>query len=1019
MLRIFNFIFLFISFNASAVEDSVTHFDRLKEGKNLLLVDEKFVEALKFFTKDLQQISDSRRKVEIAEDMYWISECLFQLRKIKQLEHVLKVSEEFMKRERQDSMYNWLMLTKSKYLIDIGNSKEALKLLLRFDSYNKSANFIIEKKLIIADAYYRISELDISKEIYDYVIKNAIDSSQIAQAYNGIGSYYFMNSEFDSARKYFNLSIKMYTNIYMDINIKTASVIYNLSLISDKYGDYYTENRFIDELIYIFENKNILFHPQIAELYGTKGNIFTIQDDLGKSFFYYIKEKRILQSIYLDDNPRLINIYSNFAELNIIKSNFYLAEIEILNAIDLTKKFYSKKHNLYTQCIVKYSEILIEKKDYRKADSLLKDVIRINQINPNDYLPDAYYLLGCNYLAQKKYDQAILYFHKADQLYVHFFGNKNVYSIDPLTSLSNTYLQMNNSQQALNFANLALNHTIDINRVVFPYDHWECILQILKCKKDIYLQHNQTEVNIKNEIELIKSTIAEASKIKQSYYSNGSQMHYNEKMSELNVLGIFFLTHLYKKADDYFFDNLLFFSENNKANLLRYKISTNESNELLPEVERDKLATITDRLNYFISLNENQEDANFNINDSILRYQTLHETYTKNIEQKYPKIYNIKYGQKPISLKEIQSKLEKDFSFLVYCNDGENYYCINISKQKINYRICGSKNIIDSIIHQYQNKLQDKEFDIKNNLLISNLLLPKELKPNLIILPDDKIQFISFDALYKMPTKQYLIYNHTVQYAFSAGTYFNHSEVSANKNIIGFFPSFENSKYATLNNSEEKNTLQKINTFIQFSDTSATKELFLKNYKKAGVIHIASHLIADSISPLESHILFQKNKGNKLTINEIWKLNSNMQLVSMAACKSNFGASQTGEGNLNFAWAFHYAGAHNVLSTQWNASDKSTSTITSYFYKFLANGKSKEEALQLAKINYLKSTDAIGAQPFFWANYCLYADNTKINISHSLLYYSCICLLIIMLISIVMLVFYKKVVSKKSIFVLC
>ena len=78
----------------------------------------------------------------------------------------------------------------------------------------------------------------------------------------------------------------------------------------------------------------------------------------------------------------------------------------------------------------------------------------------------------------------------------------------------------------------------------------------------------------KDDIELIKQTIKEANKIKQTYFSNGSQLYYAEKIVELNEIGIYLLTHFYNKKDEYFFDNLLSFAENNKANLLRYKIST-------------------------------------------------------------------------------------------------------------------------------------------------------------------------------------------------------------------------------------------------------------------------------------------------------------------------------------------------------------------------------------------------------------------------------------------------------------
>ena len=202
MIRIILFFSLFIYSNIYATNDFISCTDRVQEGKKLLLQDEKFVDALWVFIKELE---------EMAEDMYWIAECLFQLRKLEKLELVIKLSEEFMIREHLYNTYKRLMLTKSKYLIDIGESKKAIKILLATENKNNSTDFMNEEKLIIADAYYRISELNKSKVIYEYVVSNSKDSNQIAQAYNGIGSYYFMNSKFDSAKVYYFKALKINT----------------------------------------------------------------------------------------------------------------------------------------------------------------------------------------------------------------------------------------------------------------------------------------------------------------------------------------------------------------------------------------------------------------------------------------------------------------------------------------------------------------------------------------------------------------------------------------------------------------------------------------------------------------------------------------------------------------------------------------------------------------------------------------------------------------------------------------
>jgi len=981
MLKYITFLFLFLhAININATSDTLTV--DLEEGKRLLLKDEKFIEALRFFTEAIKTATKNKQNDAVAENMHWIAECLFQVRQLKELAEVLEAGESFMLRNRQNSSYCNLMLIKAKYLIDIGKIKDANRLLSKLEKENNSPSFIIKIKLLQADAYYKISDLKKSKALYDFIIRNTKDSIQIAQAYNGIGSYYYMVSDFENAEEYYNRALKIYIDILGVFHTKSSLVIYNTILIINKNGDYENSKWKLEKLLKFYNLKFGDTHPIIAELYGMLASIYNMEDNIDKSFLYSAKEIQLLKKFYGDKNHKTIYGTLNLCKIYIGNKKIKNAEIQIAETISHVIRNHGKKNNMYTQCAVKYSLILTQQEKYNESEKLLKEVIEINKKNLNDYIPDAYLQLGCNYFAQQKFDKAITFFHQANKMYIQFYGDKNIYSIDPLTEISNTYLQKNDWLKALEYANLALDQTLENNKIIYPYDHWQSVLQTLKCKKEMYNHGLISLQNSKSDIELIKKTIKEANAIKQTYYSSGSQLYYAEKITELNEIGIYYLTHFYKKTDTYFLDNLLSFAENNKANLLRHKISSSASNEILPKKERSKLSAITNKLNHFITLNEDQEETTYDLNDSILFYQNLHEEFTKIIEKNYPKVYAVKYGQKSFTTQQIQQELKKNFSFLMYCNDAENYYCLSISKNSIHFRICGNKYKIDSITQLYQSKIIDKRFDKQLNVQLSKILLPRNLKENLIISPDASIQNISFDALFQNQTSKYLIYNHSIQYTFSSGSYFKHQTTAENKNIVAFFPDFSNTKYAVLNSKKEQTSLNDFSNCKSYNNSNATKKSFLHFFKTAKIVHIASHLITDTILPLESSLLFQPNDDCFLTINDIWKLNTNAQLVTLAACQSNYGKSQNGEGMQNFAWAFQYAGAHNILSTQWNASDKSTANIISDFYKNLQDGKPKEDALRHAKIDYIENTDAIGAQPFFWANYSLITDDSEINISN-------------------------------------
>ena len=224
---------LFVKANIATVDTT----SKVEYGKELLLKEEKFVKALQFFTKELIIATKNDDQTAKAEHIYCIAECLFQLKDLKALEEVLVVGESFMKKNKLTIWYNNLSLTKSKYLIDIGKEDEAIQLLQKLNIKSENSKFIIKQKLILADAYYRVGKLEECSVLYKQVLNKTRDTLQIAQAYNGIGSCFFMLSQFDSAKISYNKSLKLYSKILGNTHTKIAQVLYNLSLISLKYGD--------------------------------------------------------------------------------------------------------------------------------------------------------------------------------------------------------------------------------------------------------------------------------------------------------------------------------------------------------------------------------------------------------------------------------------------------------------------------------------------------------------------------------------------------------------------------------------------------------------------------------------------------------------------------------------------------------------------------------------------------------------------------------------------------------------
>ncbi|MEA3462785.1 MAG: CHAT domain-containing protein, partial [Bacteroidota bacterium] len=56
----------------------------------------------------------------------------------------------------------------------------------------------------------------------------------------------------------------------------------------------------------------------------------------------------------------------------------------------------------------------------------------------------------------------------------------------------------------------------------------------------------------------------------------------------------------------------------------------------------------------------------------------------------------------------------------------------------------------------------------------------------------------------------------------------------------------------------------------------------------------------------------------------------------------------------------------------------SSSELMTSFYKYLKRGRSKQEAMRLAKIEYLEEADDLTSNPYFWSGFVVLGDGSPI-----------------------------------------
>ena len=186
------------------------------------------------------------------------------------------------------------------------------------------------------------------------------------------------------------------------------------------------------------------------------------------------------------------------------------------------------------------------------------------------------------------------------------------------------------------------------------------------------------------------------------------------------------------------------------------------------------------------------------------------------------------------------------------------------------------------------------------------------------------------------------------------------------------------SLYHLLYAGEEVNS---ISSSLGEVDISYDKASLVNAIQSKRILHFAGHGVTfpndsdNSFLALGSDI---DDPSQKLTLRELYDLESNNELVVLSACSTAEGEIAEGEGVLSLARGFFYAGAKSVVSTLWAVNDQSSAIIMSEFYRQLKQGKRKDVALQQAKLYYLDSVDPEYQNPKYWAAFIVMGDMSPI-----------------------------------------
>lgn len=342
--------------------------------------------------------------------------------------------------------------------------------------------------------------------------------------------------------------------------------------------------------------------------------------------------------------------------------------------------------------------------------------------------------------------------------------------------------------------------------------------------------------------------------------------------------------------------------------------------------------------------------------------------------------YKISYSETSSFL----HKLQADEAFLEYYDSDNSFYALLIGQGSIQFHRVEESENVSTLLAQIEKHFSHaplphavtdslQRFTQLSHSLYQSLIKPFETalfkKKHLTIIPDGALHRLPFETLIRTNEKansfkdlDYLLYDIVISRALSITQVLAHEHTDQSQQKIAAFAS------ALLPAAEnEINSVGQYFNMATFIKDDCSVASFNQSLPQHDLFHLAVHGESDLINPLRSRLVFNETDGDTLYAYQLYSYDLSGKVFVLSACNSGVGQIQQGEGVFSISRAFFYAGAEAVILTLWRIPDYQTSVLMDLFYEKLSKNGSAEKALRLAKLDYIKSSDALTSHPVYWA----------------------------------------------------
>ncbi|MBN2357598.1 CHAT domain-containing protein [candidate division KSB1 bacterium] len=294
---------------------------------------------------------------------------------------------------------------------------------------------------------------------------------------------------------------------------------------------------------------------------------------------------------------------------------------------------------------------------------------------------------------------------------------------------------------------------------------------------------------------------------------------------------------------------------------------------------------------------------------------------------------------------------------------------------------------LDQDIFDLRHSLERQlSFDELAKRIYGYLIQPLEEKlarlNHLILIPHKKLHYLPFAVLHA-GDKNYFAFNHTLSVSPSA-TIFGYclkkgkiflSKDEKQMDVLAFGnPDLGDPKLFLPFAEREVKSLQRFYPNVEYYlNQRASETQLIDSAADASLLLFSCHGMFDDANPLLSALLLSPDDANdgRLEAHEIFSLQLDAALVAMSACETGLGTIRSGDEVVGLSRSFIYAGAASLMSSLWKVDDLATAVLVKRFFRYLAEGYSRAQALQKAqKLVY----EAVNPYPAYWAAFTITGD---------------------------------------------